>query len=68
MEGKMENHIVLNNCYKMPIFGLGTYGMDNKDTLKKAVSEQGYRMYDCASFYKNEAVVGQALEEILIKD
>ena len=64
----MENHIVLNNCYKMPIFGLGTYGMDNKDTLKKAVSEQGYRMYDCASFYKNEAIVGQALEEILIKD
>lgn len=59
---------MLNNCYKMPIFGLGTYGMDNKDTLKKAVSEQGYRMYDCASFYKNEAVVGQALEEILIKD
>lgn len=39
MEGKIENFIVLNNGNKMPIFGLGTYGMDNKETLKKAVSE-----------------------------
>ena len=39
MEGKIDNYIVLNNGNKMPIFGLGTYGMDNKETLKKAVSE-----------------------------
>jgi diketogulonate reductase-like aldo/keto reductase len=39
MEGKIENFIVLNNGNIMPIFGLGTYGMENKDTLKKAVSE-----------------------------
>jgi len=25
-------------------------------------------MYDCASFYKNEQIVGEALNEILVKD
>ena len=28
----------------------------------------GYRMYDCASFYKNEEIVGQGLNEILNVD
>ena len=50
----------------MPIFGLGTYAMDNWETIKKAVTEEGYRMYDCASFYKNEEIVGKALNEILV--
>jgi len=39
MEGKIDSHIVLNNGNKMPVFGLGTYGMDNKETLKLAVTE-----------------------------
>ena len=39
MEGKIDNYIVLNNGNKMPIFGLGTYAMDNKDTIKMAVTE-----------------------------
>jgi diketogulonate reductase-like aldo/keto reductase len=39
MEDKIDNYIVLNNGNKMPIFGLGTYGMDNKETLKRAVTE-----------------------------
>ena len=42
----------------MPVFGLGTCFMDNAETLKNAVTEHGYRMYDCASFYKNEEIVG----------
>lgn len=42
----------------MPMFGLGTYHMEKPETIKKAVSEMGYRMYDCASFYKNEELVG----------
>jgi alcohol dehydrogenase (NADP+) len=45
----------------MPIFGLGTYAMDNVGTIKTAISSLGYRMLDCASFYKNEEIVGEAL-------
>lgn len=50
--------ITLANGQKMPMFGLGTYHMEKPETIKKAVSEMGYRMYDCASFYKNEELVG----------
>ena len=48
----------------MPLFGLGTYKMDSAETMTKAATELGYRLYDCASFYKNEEVVGQALKEV----
>ena len=42
----------------MPTFGLGTYAMESAETLEKAVTELNYKMYDCASYYKNEEVVG----------
>ena len=45
--------------------GLGTCHMHDHETLKRAVSEAGYRMYDCASYYKNEEVVGKAIRELL---
>ena len=54
----------LSDGTKMPMFGLGTYAMTDAQTIKKTVSEMGYRMYDCASFYKNEELVGQALKEL----
>jgi diketogulonate reductase-like aldo/keto reductase len=63
---ELNKYVILNNGNKMPIFGLGTYAMDNWETIKKAVTEEGYRMYDCASFYKNEEIVGKALNEILV--
>ena len=49
----------------MPVFGLGTYAMDNYEAMKKAITELGYRMIDCASFYKNEEMVGKVLNEVL---
>jgi diketogulonate reductase-like aldo/keto reductase len=58
----------LNNGLKMPRFGLGTYKMIDSSTIKQAVSQEGYRMYDCASFYKNEDIVGKALDELLNQD
>ena len=42
----------------MPTFGLGTYHMTCPDTMTKAVMELNYEMFDCASFYKNEKIVG----------
>lgn len=40
------------------MMGLGTCHIHDKEIIKHATSEIGYRMYDTASFYKNEEVVG----------
>ena len=53
----------------MPAIGLGTFGSDHvtpaqvASAVKGAVAA-GYRHFDCASVYSNEAEVGAALEEI----
>ena len=62
-----SNYTTLNDGTKMPRFGLGTYHLDkpeHKDVIKQGVKDLGYRMLDCASFYKNEELVGQALKEL----
>jgi len=62
---KPPTHVTLNNGTKMPMFGLGTYDISDSEVMKKAASELGYRMYDCASYYKNEEVLGDAVTGIL---
>lgn len=57
--------ITLNSGYKMPIVGLGVWrmeGKDIKDLLINAI-KIGYRHFDCAADYQNEAEVGEALAE-----
>ena len=51
----------LNNGYKMPVFGLGTFSLKDPKLMEKAITTDGYRMLDCASYYKNEELVGEAL-------
>lgn len=49
----------------MPIVGLGVWrmeGKDIKDLLNNAI-KIGYRHFDCAADYQNEAEVGEALAE-----
>ncbi|GGH85582.1 diketogulonate reductase-like aldo/keto reductase [Pullulanibacillus pueri] len=56
---------VLNNGVSMPIFGLGVYKAEDGEEVKQAVEaalEAGYRLIDTASFYKNEAGVGEAIK------
>lgn len=54
----------------MPAIGLGTFGSDRvspsqvADAVKGAAAV-GYRHFDCASVYGNEAEVGKSFEEIL---
>jgi len=54
----------------MPAVGLGTFGSDHVSPLQvaeavKGVAAAGYRHFDCASVYGNEAEIGGALESIL---
>lgn len=55
--------IELANGVQMPLLGLGTWPMDNDATasaVKTAVSN-GYRLFDTAESYGNEAGVGEGL-------
>jgi alcohol dehydrogenase (NADP+) len=54
----------------MPAIGLGTFGSDivSASQVAKAVkgaAAVGYRHFDCASVYGNEAAVGASLAEVL---
>lgn len=60
-----EMAITLNNGFKMPVVGLGVWRMDGKDVRDLIINsiKLGYRHFDCAADYKNEAEVGEALSE-----
>jgi diketogulonate reductase-like aldo/keto reductase len=54
----------------MPAVGLGTFGSDHVTPRQvaeavKGAAWVGYRHFDCASVYGNEAEVGAALEEVI---
>src|SRR5208283_3077890 len=59
----------LNSGAKMPVIGLGTFGSDHvshdavAEAVKFAVSI-GYRHFDCASVYGNEARIGQTFRQL----
>jgi len=60
----------LANGARMPVVGMGTFGSDKYDaaTVAAAVVEAaalGYRHFDCASVYGNEAQVGESLKDVL---
>jgi len=56
--------VKLNNGIEMPVFGLGTWKMDDGkeagDAVKVAL-EMGYRLIDTATLYGNERSVGEAI-------
>lgn len=47
----------------MPSIGLGTAGSQGKESMVNAIMKVGYAHIDTAFCYKNEEVVGQALDE-----
>ena len=61
--------IKLNNGYKIPQLGLGTFLMTEdevKDIIPEAI-KVGYRLFDTAQMYHNEVYIGQALKTVNLK-
>ncbi|XP_042370499.1 uncharacterized oxidoreductase YtbE-like, partial [Plectropomus leopardus] len=62
--------VLLNNGVQMPILGLGTYRLVGSGNIYQAVDAAlaaGYRSFDSAAVYRNEADLGRALKELLPK-
>jgi len=64
----MNQMLTLNNGVKIPILGLGTYQATDKDVLTSTLQtalELGYRHFDTAAFYHNEAQIGSTFKKLL---
>ncbi len=55
----------LNNGLRVPVTGFGTYPIAGEAVLPAvtAAAAAGYRLFDTASFYRNEAELGAALRQ-----
>ena len=68
-----EKKAVLNNGYKMPILGLGTWTLSNTQAEQSVYNaiKAGFRLIDTAEYYGNEVGVGKgvkkSIDEGLIK-
>lgn len=66
----MQNQVkllTLADGQKMPQEGFGMYKITDQATITssmKAAYDAGYRLFDTAQLYENEAEVGQALDEL----
>ncbi|XP_033839491.1 glyoxal reductase [Periophthalmus magnuspinnatus] len=62
--------VSLNTGAQMPLLGLGTYKLMGAEAVFQAVDAAlaaGYRSFDSAAVYRNEADLGRALKELLPK-
>jgi diketogulonate reductase-like aldo/keto reductase len=66
LEKQINSLVTLNNNIEMPFFGLGLYlsreGQEVQNAMNHAI-RTGYRLFDTASMYGNEADVGKVLGE-----
>ena len=62
-----NKNVVLNNGYKMPIIGLGTWTVTG-ETVENSVYfaiKNGYRLIDTAKMYNNERNVGNGIKKAI---
>lgn len=62
--------VLLNTGDQMPLLGLGTFKLVSAETVFQAVDAAlaaGYRSFDSAAVYHNEADLGEALKKLLPK-
>ena len=61
--------ITLNNGLQIPRIGFGTYQIRKKlelENIMKIAYETGYRLFDTASAYGNEKIIGDAIKKLKI--
>ena len=66
---KQVNLLTLADGQKMPQEGFGMYKITDQATITSAMKyayDAGYRLFDTAQLYKNEAEVGTALKELAL--
>lgn len=57
--------ITSTNKSKMPLIGLGTHRLENVESSIRNAVKVGYRLFDTASYYKNEELVGKVLNDCI---
>ncbi len=68
VDPKLVPQRTLSNGNKMPCMGMGTFGSDRftpeqvSDAVGGAI-KSGYRMFDCAAVYGNEALIGKVFKD-----
>lgn len=70
MSSSTSPTVMLSTGVQMPILGLGTYKLVGPENVYQAVDAAlaaGYRSFDSAAVYRNEADLGRALKELLPK-
>ena len=60
----------LSNGQEIPCMGMGTFGSDRftPEQVSNAVAgaiRSGYRLFDCASVYGNEDLIGKVFEDAM---
>ena len=66
-EGQKAPELVLNNGYKIPVLGLGTYSLLNDECVDSVYTaiKYGYRLIDTAYMYHNEKEVGEGVRKAI---
>ncbi|WP_125583428.1 aldo/keto reductase [Levilactobacillus cerevisiae] len=64
---KITNTIKLADGNRMPVMGFGTYKIGDQATMNTTIDaawNAGYRMFDTAMMYRNEDILGPALQQV----
>nr|CAD7203952.1 unnamed protein product [Timema douglasi] len=68
MANKQVDSVVFKNGYKMPLVGLGMFQRSDTTSIESTIDaalKVGYRHFDTAYFYRNEAEMGKAFKKWL---
>ncbi|MCI1552874.1 MAG: aldo/keto reductase [Levilactobacillus sp.] len=64
---KITKTIKLADGNRMPVMGFGTYKIGDQETMNTAIDaawNAGYRMFDTAMLYRNEDILGPAIQQL----